>query len=134
MKNWFEKGGALATYGLCLAVVACSNASAKTTTLQDAQRATAAKTNFKAMTDDERRNFVRSLAPRLSRSTKGVTPRRTRAGTHHIDTQGQLSHMVVATQGLDGKVQQSCVSTPEELNQLLIEKQERDRRLSGGQP
>ena len=134
MKNWIEKGAALATYGLCLAVVACSNASAKTTSLQDPQRATAVKTNLKAMTDDERGRFVRSLAPRLSRSTKGMTPRTTRAGTHHIDTQGQFSHMVVATQGLDGKVQQSCVSTPEELNQLLIQKQERDRKLSGGRP
>jgi hypothetical protein len=133
MKNSIKRQARWAPCVLCLLLGACSNASAKTAG-PHTQQASSAKPTLNPMTDEERSRFVQSLAPRLSRSTKGLLPKRTRRGTFHLDTEGRFNHMTVATRGIDGKLQQSCVSTPEELNQLLIEKQARDRTLAGRQP
>jgi hypothetical protein len=119
--------------GLCLLLGACSNASAKPSS-QTKEPMASAKHAVSTMSDEERSKFVQSLAPRLSRSTRGLSPKRTQTGSHRIDLSGKYSHMVVATRSADGKVQQSCVSTPEELNELLVEKQERDRKFTGGRP
>jgi len=133
MKIGTKWGAPWAISGICLLLGACSNASAKPSS-QKIEPVASAKHAVSTLSDEERSKFVQSLAPRLSRSTRGLSSQRMPTGSHRIDLSGKYSHMVVATRGADGKVQQSCVSTPEELNQLLIEKQERDRKFTGGRP
>ena len=68
-----------------------------------------------------------SLATRLSRSTQGLTPRRTQAGSTRLDLQGRFQHMSVATEGPDGQVAQRCISSPAELDAVLA-RQEKARQ------
>jgi len=60
-----------------------------------------------------------SLARRLSRSTRGLTPRRGQAGGMRLDLEGRFQHMSVATQGPDGRVVERCISSPAELDAVL---------------
>jgi len=64
-----------------------------------------------------------SLAARLSRSSAGLTPRRTPAGAMRLDFEGRFRHMGVATQGPDGRVEQRCISSPAELDAVLAQHQ-----------
>jgi hypothetical protein len=64
-----------------------------------------------------------SLAGRLSRSTEGLTARRTSAGSMRLDSKGRFRHMSVSARGPDGRVQQRCISSPAELDALLAEDQ-----------
>jgi len=133
MKKWNKLGAAWMTLSLCLALVGCANASAKTSSLRTRPEPSAKPTS-KPLTNEERVRFVQALAPRLSRSTKGLVAKRTPRGSQHIGLAGRFNHMQVAIRGVDGKVQQTCVATPDELDRLLLEKQTHDYDVSGRQP
>jgi hypothetical protein len=83
------------------------------------------------LTDTERTQLQQSLSASLSRSTKGLTVERTSTGSKRIDLQKRFQHMSVVTQRADGQLEQRCISSPSELDQLLSEQQKRTR---GGQP
>ncbi len=135
MKICGNRGAFWATAGLCLLLCACANASAETTRSRAHQASRQpTRSNVSPLTDTQRTRLEQALAPRLSRLTQGLRVTRTATGSHHIDLRGQFQHMSVATRDADGQVRQQCVSTPEELSQLLARKQERDRRQVGRQP
>jgi len=120
--------------GLCLLLGACASASAEPSSqIQEAERQ-ATERKVPPLTDAERDRLKQALAPKLSRSSRGLEATRTRAGTYRIDLHRQFQHMTVAVRDADGKVSQQCVSTPEELDQLLRDKQARDRRRMGSKP
>jgi hypothetical protein len=135
MKIYCNRVALWTTVGVCLMLGGCAKASAETTRSRAHQAdRQATRSIVSPLTDAQRARLEQALSPRLSRSTQGLQVMRTASGSHRIDLRGQFQHMSVATRDADGQVSQQCVSTPEELSQLLAHKQERDRRQTGGQP
>jgi hypothetical protein len=99
----------------CFLFTACSSPPSEPSSSQVAQaerRAVASPGEFRD-----------SLAGRLSRSTQGLKPRRTSAGSMRLDLEGRFRHMSVVTRGPDGRMQERCISSPAELDALLGEDQ-----------
>ena len=135
MKNSFNRCLSFATCCLCVTLTACGTDSKETASLRTQQTVRSSTVpNEKPMTDAERIRLQGSLSPRLSRSSQGLVSKRTSTGSQRIDLRGQFQHMSVATRGPDGQLTQQCVSTPEELNQLLVDTQERDRNRMRRRP
>ena len=111
-RGWFIGAGA----GFLLS--ACSSPPAEPDSTGRAQAEQRAEPARKAESPAELRD---SLAGRLSRSTKGLTPRRSQTGSMRLDLEGRFRHMSVATQGPDGRVVERCISSPAELDAVLAQ-------------
>ncbi len=113
-RGWFVAAGA------CFLLGGCSSPPAEPVGSALAQTEQRAKPAPRAASPAELRD---SLAAGLSRSTEGLTPRRTQAGGMRLDLKGRFRHMSVATQGPDGRVEQRCISSPAELDRVLARHQ-----------
>lgn len=58
------------------------------------------------------KQWADSLAPRLSRSTQGLSFKRRADGITTVDLQGRFGHATIAQQKADGTVRYGCVNSP----------------------
>jgi hypothetical protein len=106
---------------ICLIATGCSSRQAGRTDKSAAVASIVKErdTGRREATDECRRapvsekQWVDRLAPRLSRSTQGLSFKRRADGITTVDLQGRFGHTTVARQKADGTVRYGCVDSPE---------------------
>jgi hypothetical protein len=117
---WHTRGWFIGV-GACFVLSSCSNPPAEPEGSDVARAEERAEPAPRAASTAKLRD---ELARRLSRSTEGLTPQRTQAGSMRLDFKGRFRHVGVATQGPDGRIRERCVSSPAELDAVLAQQQQ----------